>query len=117
MEVEIKPRPPRVCREEFLKGPIPWAWIREAIVLPGRSLAVGLVIWKEAGWRKQMAFGLTLQRLIDNGIPRDAARRALRKLETAGLISIQSQRGRAAEVTILLPSLVENGKVKPGRPV
>jgi hypothetical protein len=103
-----KKKPPRQWRGEFLRGPIPWPWLTAAMALPGRALAVGLVLWRQAGCRKAMTFALTLAKLAECGIHRDTGRRALRALERASLIALRRQPGRAIEVTILLPAAPMN---------
>ena len=46
-------RPPRHrSGEKFLKGPIPWAWLQRAFLLPGKALHVALLLWREAGCRR-----------------------------------------------------------------
>ena len=43
-------RPSRARRpDRFLKGPIPWPWLMRAIALPGKALAVGLMLWLQSG--------------------------------------------------------------------
>ena len=37
---------------KFLKGPIPLYWLIAASKLPGKALAVGVVIWFRAGLEK-----------------------------------------------------------------
>lgn len=102
--VRVRPhnRPPRhVAGQKFLKGPIPWAWLVTAIALPGRALAVGLVVWFEAGCKKSQTVSVTLSRLGRAGLAEGVARRGLRALERAGLIAIGRPRGRGLQVTIL----------------
>src|SRR4051794_29537225 len=45
------PRPrPRTRRAlQFLKGPIPWPWVQRAMTLPGKALAVGMMLWLQCG--------------------------------------------------------------------
>lgn len=98
--------PPRAPRhrlgERFLKGPIPWNWLETAAHLPGKALPLSLVIWRESGYRKTATIKLCLNR-IGMSISEQAARRALRVLETAGLISIERKPGRGLEVTLREP--------------
>ena len=108
--LKAKRKPPRTWKGAFLRGPIPWAWVRTAMALPGRALAVGLIFWREAGCRNAMTIRLTLARLTESGIHPSAGRRAVRTLEAAGLISINRQPGRALEVTILLPAPKRSGR-------
>jgi hypothetical protein len=94
-------RPPRHRQgERFLKGPIPWPWLELAGRLPGKALHVALALWQQAGLakRRKVRFGLT--RLQPMGIGLQAARRGLRNLERAGLVTIRRNPGRTLEVTL-----------------
>lgn len=94
-------KPPRHRRgQKFLKGPIPWDWLRRAMVLPGKSLHVALILWKEAGIKKQRTVKLNLSALKELGIPRSTARRGLDALEVAGLVSVSHSAGRCLQVTL-----------------
>jgi hypothetical protein len=84
-----------------LKGPIPWDWLVAAMALPGRALAVGLVVWFEAGCKTRRTVSVSLARLGRAGLSEGAARRGLRLLERARLISIAYPPGRGLVVTIL----------------
>jgi hypothetical protein len=95
------PRPKPAGR--FLKGPIPWPWLRVAILLrrQGSVLELGLLLWLEAGITRSPTVRVNLSRLEDLGISRRCAFRALRKLEGAGLVSVRRKRGAVSEVTLL----------------
>jgi hypothetical protein len=86
---------------QFLKGPISWAWLRRAMRLPGKSLAIGLMLWRESGCVKDRTVRFCLARAAADGIPTTTARRAIRELERAGLVAILRKPGRGLEVTIL----------------
>ena len=91
-------RPPRHGPgEKFLKGPIPWRWLEVAGALPGKALAVGLAVWREAGCRNERTVPLNLSNLF---IPRRTAQRALRALESAELVSVEHRDGRPPLVTL-----------------
>jgi hypothetical protein len=104
-----KQKPPRFCKTKFLRGPIPWAWIVRAMALPGRALAVGLILWRESGIRNSLTVPLQHAHLRDAGILSGAARRGMRYLEKANLVMIRRRPGRCLEVTIL-DGLNGNGK-------
>ena len=87
-------------REAFLKGPIPWAWLVEAAGLPGRALQVALLLWKEAGCRKSRMVSFCLSHGAELGLKPDPARRALRRLQMAGLVNVRHSPGRGLEVTL-----------------
>jgi hypothetical protein len=89
-------------RGKFLKGPISWAWLCRAMRLPGKSLAIGLMLWRESGCAKDRTVRFCLARAAGEGIPTTTARRAIRELERAGLVTIRRKPGRGLEVTILV---------------
>jgi hypothetical protein len=86
---------------KFLMGPIDWTWLCRAMHLPGKSLAVGLMLWREFGCMKDRTVHFCLARAAAEGIPTTTARRAIRELEGAGLVTIRRKPGRGLEVTIL----------------
>jgi len=95
-------RPPRPKRgDRFLKGPIPWNWLCNALSLRGRAGAVGVALWFRAGIARSRTVSISYRDLEEMGVNRYAARRGLRALEAAGLVSIERRPGRAPEVTIL----------------
>jgi hypothetical protein len=94
-------KPPRHRPGEwFLRGPVPWRWLDAAARLPGKALAVGLVLWREAGWRNRRTVPLCLAR-VGLGVSKQVARRGLRTLELAGLVSVVRKARRCSEVTLL----------------
>jgi hypothetical protein len=86
--------------ERFLKGPIPMKWLLPAMRLRGKSLAVALILWQEAFMKKTARVTFSL---VNAGgtIDRQAARRALEKLEAEGLVKIERRRGCKHRVTLL----------------
>jgi hypothetical protein len=100
------PRPPATVKpprhgpgEWFLRGPVPWAWLEQAARLPGKALALSLVLWREAGRKNRREVRLSLARVC-LGVSEQAARRALRQLAGAGLVFVRRLQGRSLEVTI-----------------
>src|ERR1700722_11998574 len=82
-------RPPRHRqREQFLKGPIPWPWLLRAMQLNGKTLHVALLLWKEAGIRRNRTIRFNLSAMATIGVHRDTARRGLRALESAKLVTV-----------------------------
>jgi hypothetical protein len=66
----------------------PWSsWLRRAARLPGRSLHVAIALVFEAMAYDETSVRLPHYRLAELGVDRWAARRALRNLEKAGLIT------------------------------
>jgi hypothetical protein len=108
------PQPPQ-CQEGqwFLRGPIPWGWIAATERLPGKALALGLCLWREAGRRQQRTVKLCLRR-PGLTLGRQPAQRALRHLEAAGLVSVLRKAGHGLEVTLLdVPAPSRNGSPGP----
>jgi hypothetical protein len=97
-------KPARVFhRGEFLKGPIPLAWLSAAAKLPGKALHVGLAIWFEHGRRKNLEFRLTASVLKRFGIARKAGYRGLDALERTRLIVAQRRHGKNPVITLSIP--------------
>jgi hypothetical protein len=93
-------RPPQHRPGEwFLRGPVPWPWLEVAARLPGKALALSLCLWREAGYRRSRTVKLSLAR-AGLGVRGTTARRALRALETAGLVTVLRLPGHGLEVTL-----------------
>ena len=84
-----------------MRGPVPWRWLLRAMTLPGRALAVGLILWQLRGMAGRRTVTFCLARAATDGIPTTTARRAVRELERAGLVAIYRKPGRGLEVTLL----------------
>ena len=67
------------------------------------ALLVGLALWHIRGLRKSNTFIVSNLMLRDWGIQADAKSRALRKLERAGLITVERQGKRSPQVTLRVP--------------
>src|SRR5438067_1263985 len=80
-----KARPTRLPRhrrgEWFLRALIPWRWLEAAGRLPGKTLALSLCLWREAGRKRNGTVALNLSR-CGLGLNVHSARRALRALES-----------------------------------
>lgn len=87
--------------EPFLKGPVPWTWLQVAARLPGKSLHVGLVLWRKAGIEKTLEIQVNLSRLRDLGVSRFSGYRGLAQLEKAGLVSVIRRPGGKATIKLL----------------
>ena len=85
----------------FLKGPIPLIWLIKASCLPGRTLEVAIVLWFLSGVKKSKVIALPNKILSEFGVDRYAKKRALDRLEEAGLVSVSQSTGRSPIVTIL----------------
>ena len=94
-------RPPQHRQgERFLKGPIPWRWLENAMQLSGKALHVALILWQQAGCRKDRTVRFCLNGKLPELLNRQSARRGLRSLAEAGLVSINRLPGRGLEVTL-----------------
>lgn len=87
--------------EPFVKGPIPLRWLRSAARIRGKSLAVGIALWYKAGLCKTKTVKATGRLWETFGIERKSLYPALRRLQKAGLISVEQHPGRNPLVTIL----------------
>jgi hypothetical protein len=95
-------RPPRHRPQSaFLKGPIPWDWLDRAGRLPGKALAVGLVLWQKAVHCNSRTIGICQARLDALGLREASTRRGIRSLHAAGLISVESSAGQGLKVSLL----------------
>ena len=91
-----------VKARSFLKGPIPWPWIEAAARLPGKALAVGLVLWREAGMEGSGSVKLTTAKLAGLNLDRAGKARALKGLEAAGLVHVERNGRHTPRVSILV---------------
>jgi hypothetical protein len=88
--------------QHFLKGPIPWAWLVEAGRLRGAALPVALKIWQLAGIHRAAIFEFSASRAArEVGLDDRSGHRGLRALERAGLIRMDSRKGRKPVIEIL----------------
>jgi hypothetical protein len=95
-------RPPRHRpTEPVLKGPIPLAWLERAGRLPGKALAVALVLWYLAGLTGKRTVHICLTKSRRLGLTEASARRGLKALEGAKLVEVRRLPGRGLEVTLL----------------
>jgi hypothetical protein len=85
----------------FLKGPIPWPWLAKAMTLPGKALAIGVMLWREFGCTGNLTVYFSLPRAVAVGIPKSTAHRAVETLEEAGLIKVTRLPGHGLSVEIL----------------
>jgi hypothetical protein len=96
------PRSPRIAGQ-FLRGPIPMAWLEKAANLPGKGpLAVALAIRFESGRRGNApSVRLTNSLAARFGVSRKAKYAALLALEGAGLIKVDRSPKRTPTVSII----------------
>jgi len=89
----------RMDGSEFVMR-IPVPWIHEAAILSGKCVAVGLSLWFRFGIDKTPRVKLTRALLRKFGVDRHAGKRALAKLESAGLVTVERANGRSPIVTL-----------------
>lgn len=89
--------------ERFLQlSQAPLDWLEKAAQLPGKALAVGLAIWALAIAVKTKTIMVTPASVQGFGVDAAGKSRALAALAKAGLISMESRRGRFPIVTLLV---------------
>lgn len=89
----------------FLRGPVAWDWLAACARIPGRALHVAIALAFESGLKKRMTVKLSPSHLRELGVDADASRRALLRMETEGLVSVERRPGQAPVVTIHAPDL------------
>ena len=94
-----------------MRGPVDVSWVVQASQLGVKALLVGLTLWHIRGLRRADAFIVSNIMVQDWGILPDAKRRALRKLEEAGLIRVEWRGKRSPQVTLVAGNVVDGGKV------
>jgi len=96
-----KTRKTRRRAGEFLRGPIPWLWVKSAADTRGPALFVALAISHFCDLTKQRTICRGLTDLGCGIIPRHAVSRVLKLLESRGLIEVDRQAGRLLAITVL----------------
>jgi len=91
-------------QSQFVKGPIPLTWIREASTLGANESRLAWLLWFMYGVTKGGSFTLPNKRVEGFGIERRQKYRALSSLKKAGLISIEWSLGKSQKITIILDS-------------
>jgi hypothetical protein len=89
--------------QAFIKGPIPFEWMRIASRCGGRGTDVGLLLWYAAGWQRKNPVKLTASISKQLGVHPKTVKRVLVKMEQCGLIEAEFHRGRSPLVTLLRP--------------
>ena len=92
-------------RQKFIKGPIPLGWITKAAGMEGKTLHVGMTLWFLSGLKRSRKVALSQSKLKLFGVSRQTSYRALSRLESAGLVSVERHQGRSPIVIILLTDI------------
>jgi len=98
------PTKPKVA--PYLGGPVPMAWLADAVTAGGAALTLGVSLWFYRGLRKKYGPILRVDANVRKvmNLTADQARRAVAALAARRLIHVHTGgRGRCAEVEILDP--------------
>ena len=87
-------------RAHFLKGPVPMPWLISAANLPGKALHIGIALWFWSGIKKTKTFILPKNAIRDLGVSRQTCYAQLKVMEKAGLLSIESRKGKKSKITL-----------------
>lgn len=85
----------------FIMGPIDWDWICSAAKCNGKALEVALVLRFLSGLKRSKTVKLPNKILSQIGVDRFSKYRALKKLESEGLIEkVAGKQGQAPEIKV-----------------
>jgi hypothetical protein len=91
----------RSLREPFLKGPLLLSELVPVAQMPGKALALWLLIRHRAAVNRDHPCTLPPRILAEWGIGKDAKIAALRRLEQGGLISVERPKGYMVKVKLI----------------
>jgi hypothetical protein len=89
-------------KDKFIKGPVSVVWLIQASKLGVTPLLLGLVLWYLSGLRKAHTVQVSNVTCREWGIEPDAKRRALLKLEKAGLVAVDRCKKKSPKVTLVV---------------
>jgi hypothetical protein len=101
LQRSVKPSQISRLKSKYLRGPIPWNWIILASKLPGKALAVGLLLWFWANSTKKRTVRFQPSQVLAMGMHPKTARRGLQALADSGLVSLRHSPGCCITVMIL----------------
>ena len=97
--------------KEYVRGPLPLKWFQRASTISRTAAVVGMIIWRDAYQKKLWGYGsqrrtsghikVTNQNCMKWGICGNSKNTALRLMEKADLIRLDTKRGRAPVVQII----------------
>ena len=97
--------------KEFIRGPLPLKWFQKASTISRTAGMVGLIIWMIAYQKKLWGYDsqrrtsgamkVTNQTCMKWGVCGNSKNTALRLMEEAGLIRLDTKRGRSPIVQII----------------
>lgn len=97
--LSLLPRPEE--GEKFIAMNMPWSWFATAAHLPGKALAIGLILWWLVAVRKRAVVVFSYKRAQSTGLSDESIRQCIRRLERAGLIEVKRAPGRSPRVRVL----------------
>lgn len=90
---------------EFLRGPIPLSWLAQTYRLGKPAMGVAILLWFKAGCcRRMVELSVSERAYKDFGLRRETFTDGLRKLESAGLVTVERRRGCKPKAAIALHS-------------
>lgn len=100
----------RATTGEFLRGPVPMAWLRHAVELGSAAVSAGIALWFVAGMSRSTEVEATHARLGRSiGVSPRTIMRGVEALEGAGLIRVVHRVGRGSRVVLVkTPNRVSN---------
>lgn len=96
---------------KFIKGPIPFDWLRSANALPGKAGQVGIALWFLSGVKQSKIVKVTSEAETLAGCVRQTFAKGLSELEGAGLISVTRNPGQKPTVEILQTPSQDNQNI------
>ena len=97
--------------KEYVRGPLPLKWFQRASTISRTAGVVGLIIWRDAYQKKLWGYDsqrrtsghikVTTQNCMKWGICGNSKNTALRLMEEADLIRLDTKRGRSPVVQII----------------
>jgi hypothetical protein len=97
IDVGLRKRP---LRQSFLKGPLLLDELRPVAQMPGKALAIWLLIRHRTDLNRGKWATLPQRTLAEWGVGKDARADALRRLEQAGLIKVDRPKGYMLKVKL-----------------
>jgi len=85
----------------YLRGPIPWWWLQQAVARGGSALATGLAVWHLRSLNRNLTFKASLGLLRKyTGLSEKATRDGLHRLEAGGLLTATRPAGQSPTITL-----------------
>ena len=96
---------------QYVRGPLPLKWFQKASTISRTAAVVGMIIWRIAYQKKLWGYDsqrrtsghikVTTQNCMKWGVCGNSKNTALRQMEKAGLIRLDTKRGRSPIVQII----------------